>query len=465
MYPHLNMTNPVVHGMTMVLGNPNGSHPKHTPLIHSHMIHMCIWQMGRVTVALTLTPAVTMAMKPGQLLRVPRPANRQPNSTGPIPVLRHVGGHSWASRPAKHAGLLGEQSTKVEKVGKTKHGKPKGKITNTSSYLSELNESQLMEIFPAFRAKGGKKGAGSGKGKGRKGNPRGPDGRRMKCHECGSEEHLVAKCPRRAAAGDTSQNLFVDLDTADQIPPGVITPTTVLMVNEVDVNVGQESGTDHWSTVSGGPPSNASTLPAVPQDPWANSDPWRRYHENRTGRQVVGGIVNPMPPLPRTTRTVDMADQSLYMQSVFNGLNGLMHPTTEPRSFGPPLMNQFTHNTPLATNPMNNPPQNNPTNPQGRNVNNEPFSQQPVAESTTIQEPYVAQNMQPPPMQLPQVQRHEVLRHPTDRGTRGDPHGDPSASGTGITRMGVNARVQLPAGNCLGGACTDLSSDCLGECY
>jgi len=91
-----------------------------------------------------------------------------------------------------------------------------------------------MELFPTFRAKGGKKGVGSGKGKGRRGNPRGPDGRRMKCHECGSEEHLVARCPRRAAAADTSQNLFVDLDTADHIPPGVITSTTVLMVNEVD---------------------------------------------------------------------------------------------------------------------------------------------------------------------------------------------------------------------------------------
>ena len=91
-----------------------------------------------------------------------------------------------------------------------------------------------MELFPTFRAKGGKKGVGSGKGKGRRGNPRGPDGRRMTCHECGSEEHLVARCPRRAAAADTSQNPFVDLDTADHIPPGVITSTTVLMVNEVD---------------------------------------------------------------------------------------------------------------------------------------------------------------------------------------------------------------------------------------
>ena len=105
----------------------------------------------------------------------------------------------------------------------------------------------------------------------------------MRCHECGSEDHLVAKCPRRAAANDSSQNLFVDLDTADQIPPGVITSTTVLMVNEVDANVGQESGTDHWSTVSGGPPSNASTLPAAPQDPWANSDPWRRYKREQDG--------------------------------------------------------------------------------------------------------------------------------------------------------------------------------------
>ena len=165
----------------------------------------------------------------------------------------------------------------------------------------------------------------------------------------------MARRPRRsqhsqAAVDNSRQNLFVDLDTAKYIPPGVITNTTVLMVNEVDANTGNDSGTDHWLTISAGLPSNASTVPAPQQDPWIASGPWRR-----PGRQVVGGIVNPQPPVPRTTRGVDPSDQSLYMQNLFEILNGLTHPTTAPRSFGPPVMKQFTNNTPLATNPINNP--------------------------------------------------------------------------------------------------------------
>ena len=43
------------------------------------------------------------------------------------------------------------------------------------------------------------------KGKGRKfdgkmhfmTNPRGSDGNVMKCHECNSEDHLIASCPKR----------------------------------------------------------------------------------------------------------------------------------------------------------------------------------------------------------------------------------------------------------------------------
>ena len=42
----------------------------------------------------------------------------------------------------------------------------------------------------------GKGKASSGKGFGRKRNPIGRDGNVMKCHTCGSEEHLQAKCPQ-----------------------------------------------------------------------------------------------------------------------------------------------------------------------------------------------------------------------------------------------------------------------------
>ena len=155
MYSHLRMTNPVAHGTTRVLGNPNGIHPKHTPLIHSRKIHTCICQRARVTVALTLTPAVTMAKKPGQLLRVPRPMSRLPSSTGPILVLRHAGGHSWASRPEKLGGLPAEPSTKVERVVNQNMENPKARSSilhlicpnsmNPSSWKFSLPLGQKVE--------------------------------------------------------------------------------------------------------------------------------------------------------------------------------------------------------------------------------------------------------------------------------------------------------------------------------
>ena len=53
----------------------------------------------------------------------------------------------------------------------------------------------------------GRKGKGKG-GKGKKsnsfmsqGNPKGADGEIMKCHECGSTEHLVARCSKRKGGG------------------------------------------------------------------------------------------------------------------------------------------------------------------------------------------------------------------------------------------------------------------------
>ena len=42
-------------------------------------------------------------------------------------------------------------------------------------------------------------GKSSGKGKGRQLNPMGSDGRRMKCHTCGSEEHFMGECPQANA--------------------------------------------------------------------------------------------------------------------------------------------------------------------------------------------------------------------------------------------------------------------------
>ena len=49
--------------------------------------------------------------------------------------------------------------------------------------------------FAAHRGPGGKSG-GKGGGKSRGQNPRGRDGQPLRCHRCGSTEHLIRKCPK-----------------------------------------------------------------------------------------------------------------------------------------------------------------------------------------------------------------------------------------------------------------------------
>jgi len=53
------------------------------------------------------------------------------------------------------------------------------------------------------RGKGHRKDT-SGKGHGRSGNPKGRDGAPLKCHNCGSTEHLKAKCPQGGANSHSS---------------------------------------------------------------------------------------------------------------------------------------------------------------------------------------------------------------------------------------------------------------------
>ena len=66
--------------------------------------------------------------------------------------------------------------------------------------LAEMSDSELQHALPAFRGH-----RTPGKGKGRKTNPRGPDGQTMRCYECGSIEHLAGSRPRRQGGQPSGQ--------------------------------------------------------------------------------------------------------------------------------------------------------------------------------------------------------------------------------------------------------------------
>ena len=61
---------------------------------------------------------------------------------------------------------------------------------------TDITEDDVSAFF-------GGKGAPptSGKGFGRRGNPRGKDGKPLKCHNCGSEDHFQKDCPKGTGKG------------------------------------------------------------------------------------------------------------------------------------------------------------------------------------------------------------------------------------------------------------------------
>eukprot|EP00971_Amphidinium_carterae_P009267 182995-Amphidinium_carterae.1 len=74
-----------------------------------------------------------------------------------------------------------------DRKGKGKR-KEKGKGRGKGNYHLESAEPYPTADVEAYMK-------GRGKGKGSKRNPKGPDEKVMKCHNCGSEEHLVRDCP------------------------------------------------------------------------------------------------------------------------------------------------------------------------------------------------------------------------------------------------------------------------------
>ena len=137
-------------------------------------------------------------------------------------------------------------------------------------------------------------------GFGRSRNPLGPDGTRLKCHECESEEHLVKDCPRRrgqpgralfanAYATSSYSSPFDSLGQAGPPAPDDQAPLfgglRVWMIREgrgrgrtplrQDPGAGREGrGNAHAAPAPAGGGA-ADAAPQVPaQDPMQAADPW-----------------------------------------------------------------------------------------------------------------------------------------------------------------------------------------------
>jgi len=102
----------------------------------------------------------------------------------------------WAYQHAKgrYRRFLGKPVRRVRRFFRRK-GKGKGK--SAGHYLSSLSEPEILSTFFSKGPKGRGKSKGkysSGKGFGRRKNPKGPDGQIMTCRGCGSDEHFIKNC-------------------------------------------------------------------------------------------------------------------------------------------------------------------------------------------------------------------------------------------------------------------------------
>ena len=86
-------------------------------------------------------------------------------------------------------------------------GKGKGKGKSHGGFMWTHDDTLAY-----LKGKGkGKRAHTSGKGFGRRGNPRDRNGEIMKCHNCGSEEHLAARCPQKGGGkGSKGKDRSID---------------------------------------------------------------------------------------------------------------------------------------------------------------------------------------------------------------------------------------------------------------
>eukprot|EP00438_Fugacium_kawagutii_P035880 Skav204682 [mRNA] locus=scaffold1284:96116:106049:- [translate_table: standard] len=169
----------------------------------------------------------------------------------------------------------GKKGNSAFTVGKGKGKKGKHHIT---AMLAEMDDVEVQQALPAFRGS-----RSPGKGKGRKSNPRGPDGQIMRCFECGSTDHLAGSCPRRAssaASGSNTGTTFFARASDSNMPTSGplsgllvdsdIRPAYYVTPHAPPVTFATHADQDepHTSTY------HAFMMSGTGTDPWQTNDPW-----------------------------------------------------------------------------------------------------------------------------------------------------------------------------------------------
>ena len=192
--------------------------------------------------------------------------------------------------------FTGKPVRSLRKVIRRK-GKGKGK---SRSYL---NLSDVLQQSAYFKGKG-KGGKSSGKGFGRRLNPRGRDGEPLKCSTCGSAYHLRARCPRRndasgpatssagPAAAPTSGMHFAAFESdgswtqvSSQVPSQAPTPRSLGQASRS--MPGPSDSNSEAAQASGLRPPQEVEVHNMSPDPWLSQpDPWTEWYHSRDAPSV-----------------------------------------------------------------------------------------------------------------------------------------------------------------------------------
>ena len=103
----------------------------------------------------------------------------------------------WAYEHAKARWRRHNNYKPTRRVRRVIKRKGKGKGKHPTAFLASMSMQDMAETFVGFgKGKGKSKGKSksTGMGSGRNLNPMGNDGRRLRCHRCGSEQHLIKDC-------------------------------------------------------------------------------------------------------------------------------------------------------------------------------------------------------------------------------------------------------------------------------
>ena len=210
---------------------------------------------------------------------------------------------------------------RFHRKGKGK-GKGKGRFKGGSIFHVDGNNNPLL-IYLKGKGKG-KRTHTSGKGFGRRKNPRGRDGQIMKCRICNSEDHFQARCPQRNSAGSGgagTPHLYAEGGSPAGPLSGVldeqahpeVQSTLHFMVfrrNERD----ELYRRDPWRGFTRHPQAASSSRGAAGSAP-ASSSGWRSANAEATPEPAPQPPAPPPPAQPAvpmdTTRTTDEQLQAI----------------------------------------------------------------------------------------------------------------------------------------------------------